>query len=228
MLTIGILAQKGGVGKTTLALHWAVEAQQATGASVAVIDIDLPQCSAAAWAERREREAPLVLKAGAPDLNEALAACQNNGVTHVFIDTMPRVERPCLEAARAADLIVIPCGPSIVDIEAIGDTVSIAHQSGTPAVLVLNQGRSGSSINSKAVAVLEQYGFPICPTVIMRRAVLADAFTDGRAVREIEPAGKAANEIEMSWKWIAGHARKPTKSRGNRPQREKVGHGKNG
>ncbi len=201
MTTISILAQKGGAGKTTLTLHWAVEAYAQTGKAVAVVDTD-PQGSAAAWGERRQDEAPIVLRAEAERLHDAIKACRNNEIAFVFVDTMPRVERPSLEAARLADLVVIPCGPSIVDIEAIGATVDIVQRIGNPAVIVLNQGRTGSSINDKAVAVLSQYGLPICPVHIMRRAALADAFTDGRAVRELEPSGKAAKEITESWTWI--------------------------
>jgi chromosome partitioning protein len=52
------------------------------------------------------------------------------------------------------------------------------------------------------MAVLKQYGLPVCPIPIIRRAALADAFTDGRAVAELEPDGKAAAEITRSWKWI--------------------------
>jgi len=202
MVTISILAQKGGAGKTTLTLHWAVEAYAQSSKPVAVIDTD-PQGSAAAWGERRLNEAPLVLKAESGRLHDAIHACRDNGIAFVFVDTMPRVERPSLEAARLADLVVIPCGPSIVDIEAIGATVDIIHKTGNPAVIVLNQGRTGSSINDKAVSVLSQYQLPICPIQIMRRAALADAFTDGRAVRELEPSGKAAKEITDSWMWLS-------------------------
>jgi chromosome partitioning protein len=206
MKTVSILAQKGGAGKTTLTLHWAVEAQSG-GESVAVIDTD-PQGSAAAWGERREKDTPLVLKADSDQLHSAIEACRASDVGYVFVDTMPRVERSSLEAAKLADLVVIPCGPSIVDIEAIGATVNIVAKTRTPALIVLNQGRPGSGINDKAVSVLSQYGLPVCPVQIMRRAALSDAFTDGRAVRELEPHGKAAAEITESWKWISRFRKK--------------------
>jgi chromosome partitioning protein len=48
---------------------------------------------------------------------------------------------------------------------------------------------------------------PVCPVPIIRRAALADAFTDGRAVVELEPDGKAADEITRSWAWIMKHSR---------------------
>ena len=204
MKTIGVLARKGGAGKSTLTLHWAVEAERQGREKVGVIDID-PQQTSAKWSKRRldlGKQTPAVLVAEAHDLREALAACKASGMTLVLIDTPPHVEAPCQEAAQAADLVVIPCGPSAPDLEAIGATIYVLQETKTPGVIVLNQGRPGSNINAKAVAVLKQYGLPVCPTPVIRRAALADAFVDGRAVAELEPSGKAAAEITKSWKWI--------------------------
>src|SRR5262245_39562964 len=208
MKTIGILARKGGAGKSTLTLHWAVEAERRQR-RVAVIDID-PQQTSVKWSKRRlqqlGKKTPAMLVATASNLQEALEACEANGLALVLIDTPPHVEAPCREAARLADLVVIPCGPSAPDLEAIGATIHVLQETKTPGVIVLNQGRPGSSINDKAIAVLTQYGLPVCPVPIIRRAALADAFTDGRAVVEIEPDGKAADEITRSWAWIMKHS----------------------
>ena len=209
MKTIGILARKGGAGKSTLTLHWAVEAERQRR-RVAVIDID-PQQTSVKWSKRRlqqlGKQTPAMLVAMASNLQEALEACEANGLALVLIDTPPHVEAPCREAARLADLVVIPCGPSAPDLEAISATIHVLQETKTPGVIVLNQGRPGSSINDKAMAVLTQYGLPVCPVPIIRRAALADAFTDGRAVVELEPDGKAADEITRSWAWIMKHSR---------------------
>jgi len=209
MKTIGILARKGGAGKSTLTLHWAVEAVRQRR-RVAVIDID-PQQTSVKWSKRRlqqlGKQTPAMLVATASNLQEALEACEANGLALVLIDTPPHVEAPCREAARSADLVVIPCGPSAPDLEAIGATIHVLQETKTPGVIVLNQGRPGSSINDKAIAVLTQYGLPVCPVPIIRRAALADAFTDGGAVVELEPDGKAADEITRSWAWIMKHSR---------------------
>ena len=201
MKVLSLLAQKGGVGKTTLALHWAVEAHRQHYGQVAVIDMDL-QASATKWYERRGQDFPLLLKADKSTVPDAVKACRASGVDLVLIDTMPRVEESSVAAARVANLSVIPCGPSVLDIEAIAHTIGITNGVNTPGVIVINQGRHSSDINDKAKAVLQQYGIPVCPVTIMRRAALEDAFIDGRAVAELKPKSKAAREITASWKWI--------------------------
>lgn len=210
MKTIGVLARKGGAGKSTLTLHWAVEAERQGKGKVAVIDMD-PQQTSVKWSKRRlqqlGKQTPAMLVASAGDLKKALEACEVSGMTMVLIDTPPHVEAPCREAAKLADLVVIPCGPTAPDLEAIGATIHILQETKTPGVIVLNQGRPGSSINQKAMSVLRQYGLLVCPAPVMRRAALADAFTDGRAVVELEPGGKAALEITQSWKWIVKQMR---------------------
>ncbi len=201
MKIISLLAQKGGVGKTTLTLHWAVEAARQGYGDIAVIDMDVQQ-SAAKWSLRRGVDTPVMLQADEANIGQAVAACRENGFDLVLIDTMPRVEASSVEAAKVADLSIIPCGPSVLDIEAIGATIEITARVKTPGVIVINQGRHSSSINDKAAAVLSQYELPVCPVMIMHRAALEDAFIDGRAVAELRPRSKAASEIAESWKWI--------------------------
>jgi chromosome partitioning protein len=181
-----------------------VEAERLGKGRSAVIDID-PQQTSVKWSKRRiqlGKQTPAMLVATASDLQEALDVCQASGMTVVLIDTPPHVEAPCREAAQLADLVVIPCGPTAPDLEAIGATIHVLQETKTPGVIILNQGRPGSSINQKAMAVLKQYGLPVCPIPVIRRAALSDAFTDGRAVVELEPNGKAASEITRSWTWI--------------------------
>ncbi len=204
MQVVTLLAQKGGVGKTTLTLHYAVEALRQGFSRVAVIDTD-PQGSASRWAKRRAQEAPIMLAANETNLGDAVAACRENEVDLVLIDTPPHVEASTAHAARLADLCVIPCGSSVLDIEAIGGTVAILDALDKPGVIVINRGRHSSNVNASAARVLAAYELPICPTLVMRRAALEDAFIDGRAVAELDASGKAAAEITDSWSWITTH-----------------------
>ena len=102
MLTVAVIAQKGGVGKTTLALHLAVEA--AKSGRVVIIDTD-PQASAAQWADERHAPQPAVVTSPASRLAVSLHAARQSGAHIAFIDTAPAVESPALAAVRAARLL---------------------------------------------------------------------------------------------------------------------------
>ena len=116
MKVVSVISQKGGAGKTTLALHLAV-ASSTAGRNTAVLDLD-PQASAAKWADRRAAELPVVRSAHASRLQHELRQIQQAGGELVMIDTAPHADRTALETAKASDLVLVPCRPSILDLEA--------------------------------------------------------------------------------------------------------------
>ena len=130
MKTIAILSQKGGTGKTTLALHLAVAAERA-GHTAVIIDLD-PQSSAGGWGDSREADAPTVATGHAPRLGSILEAAAANGAGLALLDTAPHSQGDALAAAQAADVLLIPCRPGILDLRAIGATVQIAKLAGKP------------------------------------------------------------------------------------------------
>ncbi len=136
MRTIAILSQKGGTGKTTISLHLAVAAQQAGQAAV-VIDLD-PQASAAGWKDSRTSEVPVIVSAPPSRLPQALRAAESGGADIAIIDTAPHSGDVALAAAEAADLVLIPCRPGILDLRAIGSTARAVKLAGKPAYVVLN------------------------------------------------------------------------------------------
>lgn len=123
MKTIAIVSRKGGSGKSTLAIHLAVAAV-IDGREVAIVDLD-PQASCAKWSDSRESETPVVVSAQASRLDKVLSAAKDEGADLVFIDTSPHAETAALAAIRAANLILIPCRPTILDLRAIDDTVDL-------------------------------------------------------------------------------------------------------
>src|SRR5689334_18614553 len=136
MKVIAIISQKGGAGKTTLALHLGVAAEH-DGKSAAIIDLD-PQASATGWGDSREAETPAVVSAQASRLQKVLDAARTSGAAFVIIDTAPHSESAALAAARAADFILIPCRPAILDLRAISDSIDLAKIAEKPSAVVLN------------------------------------------------------------------------------------------
>lgn len=204
---LALLAQKGGAGKTTLALHLAVVAQQA-GLRTVLVDLD-PQRSAAGWWRARAVDVPELVETEAERLADVIEAATADGVALLVVDTRPSVERDAAEVARLADLALIPTRPAILDLRAIGATVAVVKAARRSAAIVLNscppaRGIGEASLTAEARRGLRSYELPVLPTSITQRAALAHALIDGQAVTEFEPNGKAAAEIRKVWEWARG------------------------
>src|SRR5487761_391589 len=87
MQTLAFLSQKGGSGKTTLAVHTAVAAQE-DGERVVIVDTDL-QKSATVWSEARKSDSPAVAPVAAAALSEVMTAARHDAMTLCIIDTAP-------------------------------------------------------------------------------------------------------------------------------------------
>src|SRR4051812_2172555 len=129
MFTVAAVGQKGGVGKSTVALGLAVAAVQA-GHIAAVIDLD-PQASASKWKDRRTEDNPAVISAQASRLTPALQAARGAGVEFAFIDSAGRSDDSALAAARAADLVLIPTRTSIVELETLPQVSDLLRVAGS-------------------------------------------------------------------------------------------------
>jgi chromosome partitioning protein len=138
MNTIAIISQKGGAGKTTVAIHLAVAAGR-RGMKTAVFDLD-PQPSAASWADKRNSPSPAVVPAQAARLPRLLKQAAAQSADPMIIDSAPNADAASLEAARAAELILIPCRPAAFDLNAIGTTLNLASVAAKPAFVLLNAG----------------------------------------------------------------------------------------
>jgi chromosome partitioning protein len=202
MKTLAILAQKGGSGKTTLAVHIAVCAIRAKF-STALIDID-PQGSAAEWNDSRPEKQRLdAIKATAGQLPALLKQAKKAGAELAIIDTAPHSNSAAAEAAKLADLILIPCRPSRFDLKTIGTSTEIARLAKTPAVVVINAAPRGKLADEARAALVGQ-GVTVLEPVMYQRAAYSHAVIDGQAVHEYEPDGKATAEIDELFSCIRG------------------------
>jgi chromosome partitioning protein len=200
MKTVAVISQKGGSGKTTLALHLAV-ASSLAGQNTAVIDLD-PQASAAKWSDRRTEELPVVLSAHASRLQHEMKRVEQAGCQLLFLDTAPHSDSTALEAAKASDLVLIPCRPAILDIEAIANTLSLVKTTSAPVFVVMNaiasQGHDGDEA-AEAIAALE---VDVCPARLVNRVAFSRSLITGQVAQEFEPHGKAAQESEQLHKFM--------------------------
>lgn len=201
MKTVAILSQKGGAGKTTIALHLAVAAQQA-GQTVVVIDLD-PQASSAGWKDSRSSENPVVVSVPASRLSHAIKTAEEGGADLVVIDTGPYAGDVALAAAEAADLALIPCRAGILDLRAIGSTARMVKLAGKPAYVVLNaMPPRAPNVLADARAAVAIHGVAVAPITLQQRAAYAHSLTAGQTAQEYERGGKAAEEITDFYHWL--------------------------
>ncbi len=190
---ISVVAEKGGVGKTTLALTLAVAAVQA-GRKVAVFDLD-PQATAAQWTDRRENEFPWVVATPATRLDAAMENAKGQGVDFVVIDTPPHAGTDAVEAARRSDLVLVPVEPHLYTLETLpklGNLLNLAG--GTPALFVVCKAAIQGKEGKDAAAYIKEQGFDVCPVTLHLRAAHRHAGNVGLTAQEYEPKGKAADE----------------------------------
>ena len=194
-----------------LALHLAV-ASSTAGHNTAVLDLD-PQASAANWADRRAAELPVVRSAHASRLRHELRQIQQAGGELVMIDTAPHADRTALETAKASDLVLVPCRPSILDLEAMTSTLDLIRTTGTPLWAVLNAVAPHGAETAEAADAMAALDVAVCPVRIGRRVVFARALVSGLTAQEVEPKGKAAAEISQLYELVAAHIGDPQRGK---------------
>lgn len=201
MQVVTLASEKGGSGKTTLACSLGVVAAQA-GHSVALVDAD-PQGSAAAWGARREiLIGPDVVHVPLSSVPDAIEAARER-YDLVLLDT-PGQSTASNKALACADLVVVPCRPTIPDIEVAARAHSTASRvaPATAFVVVQVPGRGEKRAQSTDDA-LSSLG-PVAPVRVGFRNAFADAVALGLGVTEFQPRSKAADEVRALWAWTAG------------------------
>lgn len=200
MQVIAIISQKGGAGKTTLALNLAV-ASEMVGQPAAIFDLD-PQASSMGWKDSRVEEYPAVVSLHSARITHYLNTARQSGAKLVIFDTAPHSQKDALEAAQVSDLILIPCKPSLVDLRAISSSVKIAQLAGKPVVTILTQTQARGSLTNEAAEAIKSYEVELAPMTIGNRMAFVHAFTAGKGVLEIEPQSKASEEITALFSFV--------------------------
>ena len=193
MYKIAVVSEKGGVGKTTLALDLAVTATR-EGHRVAVLDVD-QQATASKWTDRRREETPWVVPTHAARISASIDQAKAQGVDFIVIDTPPHSSAEAAEAARRADVVIVPVEPHMFALETLGKLADLIRIAGdAPYFVVVNKAPVQGGDGASAIAYIREQGFPVAPGVIHLRAAHRHAGNAGKAAAEYERQGKAAEE----------------------------------
>jgi len=205
MQTVAIISQKGGAGKTTLAIHLGVAASVAGLVSL-IVDTD-PQATASKWSAWRNGGDPEVIDCAAHALlPKKLQQAAGLGAQFAVIDTPPHADIMAREACRAADLLLVPCRPRAFDLDAIQTTAELVKASGKPAFVVFMAGPPRAPVlYADASQLVQQFGLQVAPVILPDRAAFHHSTERGKAAAEIEPDGRAAQEITALWIWLRQH-----------------------
>jgi chromosome partitioning protein len=200
MRVIAIISEKGGAGKTTLAVNLAVAAE-AHGLATAVFDLD-PRANSTVWGDNRPSKIPAVVPAQAPRLAMLLEQARGNDADLVIIDTAGNAEGVAGQAAARADAILIPCRPFAPDLISVATSVKLAKASGKPFFVVINAAPVQGVETAEAVAAITAEGVEVAPVVLHSRKPFVSRFHEGLTALDIDPKGKAAAETREFFLWL--------------------------
>ncbi|TXH78371.1 MAG: peptide transporter [Thiothrix sp.] len=195
---IAVLNQKGGSGKTTIAINLA-HALKLAGANVLLVDSD-PQGSARDWNEANQGQVLPVVGLDRETLPTDLAAI-SGGYDYVVIDGAPQIAKLAAAAIKCTDLVLIPVQPSPFDIWATADLVELIKTrqtitEGKPlAAFVISRVIKHTKLSQEVNEALEGYDLPILEQGTSQRVIYPTVASTGQTVFS-EQGNPAIAEIE--------------------------------
>lgn len=145
-----------------------------------------PQSSAAKWRDNRDGDTPAVISTHSERLQHILKLTEDNGATLAILDTAPHTEIAALDAARASDMALVPCKPSLIDLQAIGSTIDVVQLARIPAHIVFNAVLPRGDLTAQARQAVGLYDVPCAPCEIGHRIGFVHAYNAGLTVQESE------------------------------------------
>jgi chromosome partitioning protein len=197
MLTLAIVSQKGGVGKTTLAIHLA-EAAHAAGYVTVVIDLD-PQATAATWGDWRDGEAPEVITTPPGRLTKTIEAAIATGAEVIVIDTPPNADMAAREAVGAADIILVPVRARAFDLHAVATTAALVKGASSPAWVLFNaMPARAPRLLEEATDAVGKKGLSVCPEVLTERGAFSTRWPRAKLPESWSPAARPLPRSPLS------------------------------
>ena len=196
---ITISQQKGGTGKTTLAVHLAMAFINYHGLKVAIIDTD-PQGSLGKWfmirAEQKVSNENLTFKTASLWGAQYESKTLKNDHDIVIIDTPPKIESDARPSIEAADLVLIPMSASHVDFWATGAIVEIAKKANKKILIQINRSNQRSKLINKTNDFIKSLDLSSTKTIIGNRQIYTSAMGEGKTAVEKQKKGSAVEEIK--------------------------------
>ena len=196
---ITISQQKGGTGKTTLAVHLAMAFIKYHNLKVAIIDTD-PQGSLGKWfmirTEKKVSNENLTFKTASLWGAQYESKTLKNDHDIVIIDTPPKIESDARPAIEAADLVLIPMAASHVDFWATGAIVEIAKKANKKILAQINRSSQRSKLINKTKDFIKSLDLNSTDTIIGSRQIYTSSMGEGKTAVEKQKKGNAVDEIK--------------------------------
>lgn len=119
---------------------------------------------------------------------------KESGGELVILDTAPHSDSAALEAAKVADLVLVPCRPAILDLEAITNTLDLVRAVNSNVHVVMNAVAALGNEAAEAAEAIAGVNVSVCPVQLVNRVAFSRALISGQTAQEYEPEGKAATE----------------------------------